>query len=117
VFYAANIYPEHVRSALDETRFLNKITGKFSMEKHYLRNMDQKLRIHIELQEKVKPSEIFAQVLQKSITTALERVNMEYSFLRQNLDKDLIPEVILHPYRDEKYFKPGLKPKYILANI
>ena len=94
--------------------FLKKITGKFSMEKRYTSSMDQKLIIHIELQKKEKGTRSLENALRKQIVSVLEKINVEYNFLRHNLDKDLIPHVVLHPYRDERYFKIGLKPRYII---
>lgn len=114
VFYAANIYPEHIHRALNAKSLLNSLTGKFVMKKSYIRKMDQKLTIHVELQEGVRISKVLQRNITKRVVQTLEKVNMEYLFLRENLDKDLVPEIILHKYQDEKYFPVGLKPKYIL---
>ncbi|MES2135190.1 MAG: hypothetical protein V4449_03060 [Patescibacteria group bacterium] len=114
VFYAANIYPEHIHGALNHAPFLKKITGKFSMEKNYTPSMDQRLTVHIELQEKESGTASLCSELRKNIVQNLEAVNMEYLFLRNNLEKDLVPEVVLHPYQDDTYFKQGIKPRYII---
>ncbi|MDO8523939.1 MAG: hypothetical protein Q7R74_01785 [bacterium] len=115
VFYAANIYPEHIHAALNSKEFLKKITGKFSMEKKYTPSMDERLIIHVELQERQRGSGNLQTEIKKKVVDALERVNMEYRFLRHNLDKDLVPKVALHPYRDSEYFKAGVKPRYIIS--
>lgn len=114
VFYAANIYPEHIHKALNFAPFLKKITGKFTLEKSYTRSMDQKLTINIELQEKERAAPALRSALTKHIVKTLETINMEYLFLRNNLDKDLVPSIVLHPYQDPVYFKQGLKPRYII---
>jgi len=115
VFYAANIYPEHIHKALNHIPFLDTITGRFALEKSYTPSMDQKLTIHIELQEKQHPKAALCSDLAKRIVETLEAVNIEYLFLRNNLDKDLVPDVVLHPYQDAAYFKQGLKPRYIIT--
>ncbi|TSC82106.1 MAG: phenylacetate-CoA ligase [Parcubacteria group bacterium Gr01-1014_20] len=113
VFYAANIYPEHVHSALNHEPFLRKLTGKFTMRKDYRDNMDEFLEINIELKSRVKPTRTLALVIREHVIKRLKEVNMEYLFLWNNLDKDIRPRIKLWPYQHQKYFKPGLKPKYI----
>ena len=49
IFYAANIYPEQVKYALNEPIAFKNLTGKFQMEKKYTISMDEELIIHIEL--------------------------------------------------------------------
>lgn len=114
IFYAANIYPEHIHAALHRKPFLGKTTGRFLMRKDYRKNMDEFLEINIELRHNVKSHRTLARAIQDQIVLKLEEINMEYLFLRNNLDKDLRPRVKLWPYQHKKYFRPGLKPKYIL---
>jgi phenylacetate-CoA ligase len=114
IFYAANIYPEHIHLALNEKKFLRDITGKFAMRKDYLKNMDEFLEINIELQQDTPASPILARTLEDHIVKRLDEVNIEYRFLLAHLEKDLRPRVVLRPYQDPAHFKPGLKPKYIV---
>lgn len=113
IFYAANIYPEHIHAGLNQGPFLSHITGKFFMKRGYLRNMDQFLEIHIELRAGVRSGKSLERKIQKSVVKSLMKVNMEYLYLHKNLKKDITPRIVLHTYQDETYFKPGLKPKYI----
>ena len=118
IFYAANIYPEHVRFALGTQKLFKKLTGKFTMRKVYYKNMDKKLELHIELRKGIRPNKEFAREIQDSVTKNLRKINMEYDFIFiHNPDKDLRPRIVLWPYQHEKHFKPGLKPKYILSEI
>lgn len=114
ILYAANIYPEHIHAALNHPQFLKNITGKFVVKKGYEKNMDEFWEIHIELQNGKKPDEALGKSIRGKIASTLRSVNMEYLFLCNNLGKDLSPRVFLEKYQDETYFKPGLKPKYIL---
>jgi phenylacetate-CoA ligase len=114
VFYAANIYPEHIHNALDHKPFLKVLTGKFAMRKDYDKKMDQFLELNVELKPGVKPTAKLAGEIRARAVKTLRRVNMEYLFLCNNLDKDLAPRIVLRQYQDPEYFKPGLKPKYII---
>ena len=113
-FYAAKIYPEHIKKSLGISPLFSKLTGKFTMEKGYLKNMDEFLEINIELKRGISHSPELAGLLQKHIISGLQKYNMEYLFLCNHLDKDLKPKIKLWPYQHELYFKQGLKPRYIL---
>lgn len=113
VFYAANIYPEHIHLALNYGPFLKKLTGKFVMHKHYLKNMDEYLEINVELKQSIKPDLRLAKLIQSHVTQRLKEINMEYLFISTHNDKDLRPHIKLREYQDAQYFKPGLKPRYI----
>lgn len=112
-FNGINMYPEHFRQALDHKDFLQKITGKFVLRNTYKKNLDQLLEINIELSKNTLPSKALAESMQKAITEALFEMCLEYRFLVSSVKKDFTPKVILWKYQDEKYFKPGMKPKYI----
>jgi hypothetical protein len=114
IFYAANIYIENINQALDHKPFLSKITGKFVMEKKYLKNMDQYLNIYIELEESAEKDKKLAKDIQIKIVDTLKKVNLEYADASEKLNKNLVPRIVLKPYQDRTYFKLGLKPKYII---
>ena len=114
VFYAANIYPENIHSALNKSRFLHSVTGKFAMEKVYSENMEQKLKVYIELRQGQAIEENLRNSITQELVIELESTNMEYNFLRHNLERDLIPLVELELYQSTSHFAPGLKPKYLL---
>lgn len=113
VFYAANIYPQHIHIALHHRDLFKKITGKFTLTKGYTRTMEEYLEIHIELKPNTKNSKKLSQFLTHRITQTLLDMNAEYLFLQQNLHADLTPRVKLWEYHHDRYFKQGLKPKYI----
>jgi phenylacetate-CoA ligase len=113
IFYAANIYPEHIRASLDHSSLLKKLTGKFTMRKGYYKNMDEYLEINFELKDGEMPNKKFTLEIQKRIVAGLRKLNLEYLFLCNNLGKNLTPIIKLWSYRHEKYFQPGLKPRYI----
>lgn len=114
IFYAANIYPEHIRVALQHRSFLNKLTGKFVIRKDYLPNRDEFLELHIELREKIRGGDDLIKAIGDRAVKTLREINTEYADASARLDKDMRPRIVLWPYQDEKYFRPGLKPKYIV---
>ena len=116
ILYAANIYPEHIHGALQHEQFLPHLTGKFALAKGYRRNMDEFWEVNLELREGVRPSENLSAVAGEHIINALKLVNMEYLDVSRSLGKDVRPRIKLWPYADPKFFRPGLKPKYIIES-
>ncbi len=115
ILYAANIYPEHIRQALQHSPFLNKLTGKFSMRKQYTKNMEEALEINIELRKGIPPDRTLSHILQRHIFESLCKTNLEYLDLSsRHVGKKAYPKIKLWPYQHPQYFKPGLKPKYIV---
>lgn len=114
IFYAANIYPSHIHQVLNQEIFLKNITGKFTMVKGYYKNMDEYLKIHVELNSNTKPDRNLAKKIQNEMVKKLKIINSEFNFIWHNLNKNVEPQVELWPLAHEKYFKTGLKPKYIL---
>ncbi|HBM45712.1 MAG: hypothetical protein UT05_C0008G0031 [Parcubacteria group bacterium GW2011_GWF2_38_76] len=114
IFYAANIYPEHVRMALEHEQFFGKITGKFAMQKTCKENLEQCLEINIELKPGIDPDASFADVVRDVVSKRLKEINKEYADTSSHTEKDLRPVIKLWPHGHEKYFKPGLKPRFIV---
>ena len=84
------------------------------MQKGYLKNMDEFLEIHIELQKGIKTSPELVAKAKEQIIKTLRELNAEYFDASTHLDKDMKPHITLWQYQDEKYFKPGIKPRYIV---
>jgi phenylacetate-CoA ligase len=114
IFYAANIYPQHIAAALHRHPFLHSLTGKFTLRKGYNKNMDEFLEINVELMSGVKPNKEWSKQIQSQVVETLKKINIEYLFISSHLDKDVRPKIKLWPYQHPKYFKAGLKPKYII---
>ncbi len=114
IFYAANIYPENIKTALEHKKYFHLLTGKFTMRKINADAKEQFLEINVELAPNVKPSLVDAKMLARSIFEKLKEVNMEYADAVSHSSKDLRPRVNLWPYQHEKYFRSGLKPKFII---
>lgn len=112
-YYAFQVYPETIRRALQTKALEHRITGKFTMVVKYDENNDQKLCIHIELTNNESPSEELEKVIMKSLLKYLNGENSEFrKTYKENRDK-VAPVVIFHKYEDPKYFKPGIKQKWV----
>lgn len=113
VFYAVNIYPQHIQHALDHSSLHKHLTGKFVMKKDYLKNMDQFFEVHVELRPGVKISNLLEKIISERVLSSLQKLNLEYVDASTHLQQDMRPRIVLRSYQDPTYFKPGLKPKYI----
>lgn len=114
VFHAVNIYPQHVRVALDRPALLRHLTGKFTMQKRLTANMDERLEVHVELRPGAARNSLSVDSLSGHIVETLLRLNMEYRDASARIGKDMKPRVTLWPYQHEKHFRAGLKPRYVV---
>lgn len=112
VYYAANIYPEHVRSAVDTPALFEKITGKILMRVTQNKKRDQVLNIEVEMRQNIKPTEALRRNIEKKIYNTLRAVNAEYAFIDVHIQKDTKPKVHLRMYQDNSFFPPG-KPRWV----
>lgn len=113
-----NIYPEYIKKALLKSATQRYVTGKFSMQIIYSKSMNQKLEIHIELKKNIKPSKQIEQLIQKEVTKSLKEHSAEYNHLYSSgntkYKKQIEPNIILHLYEDQRYFKTGIKQKWAI---
>ncbi len=114
--YGVNIYPENIKTALEQPQFHRMITGKFVMTaRNKLNNQDQYLEINIELGEAYAANKNLSQKIKVAIIKNLEKNNLEYNRLRQSIKAKSDPEIILWPQNHEKYFNPqAIKQKWSL---
>lgn len=112
-FYAFNIYPETIRRVLQKKELEKFVTGKFTMLVSFDENQNQILEINIEMKSDVNKSEELEKSLQNSCKLQLIEESSEYRETYRE-KKDLIaPHIILWPYESLKYFKPGIKQKWV----
>ena len=112
-FNAVNIYPEHVKAGLMERRLLRALTGKFVMRTLLGKHMDEELEINVELTPGVRVSRRLEREVRDRVTQKLRTVNLEYLDMSNDLGSKTHPNIALRPYQDPRYFKPGLKPRYV----
>ncbi len=111
--YGATLFPEHVREALQEESMLKRITGKFSMQVLTDKHHDQYLELNVELAHGSRPSSSLEEKISHAVTKNLLKKNSEYKNNYASMKDRVIPKVVLWPYEDPKYFKPGIKQKWV----
>ena len=113
VVRGANIYAEHIKSALESGPLKKKITGKFSMVKKENKNLDEYFQLHIELKKGIKGSKTLASQIQRRVVEHLRKINSEYNDQYQSVPRIMTPPITLWPYQDPRYFKTGIKQKWV----
>lgn len=112
-FNAVNIYPEHVKAGLMNKQFLHALTGKFVMRKRLGKKMDENFEINVELSPGMRSDKLLEKKLQVQVMETLRKLNLEYLDMSAHLGSRTYPRIVLRPYQDSHYFKPGLKPRFI----
>jgi phenylacetate-CoA ligase len=107
--YGLNIYPEHMRTVLEQPAMQKYLTGKFVMKTSYRKNFDQYLDVHVELRDGVAVTETLQHEVADFIALHLQNVNAEYGALTKSIGERARPEVELCAYQDPRYFKNGVK--------
>lgn len=111
--YGANIFPDTVRHALQQTMFEKYITSKFTMMIKYNNNQNQFLEINIELKKNVISNSDLVDKIKTEIINHLLDENSEYSSNYRALKKRQEPVIRMWPYEFPEYFRCGGKQKWI----
>lgn len=112
-FFAFLIYPETIRRALQNDQLSSLVTGKFTMQVQYDRQLDQVLEINVELKNKQKETPQLSDLVRKLITEQLRQESSEYRKTNNEKGDKVLPRIIFWPYEDSLYFKPGTKQKWV----
>jgi len=114
--YGLQIYPEPIREALLKTPINSYLTGKFSLETLFDKFQNQYLLINLELiKSQVNPPKKLLKKIINTIVSHLESKNSEYRELRKFLGKKALPHIKFWPHEDPKYFKVGIKQKWVIT--
>lgn len=111
-YYAAQVYPDTIRRALETSEQAGKITGKFAMSVNYDKTGRQRFKIRVELKRGVTESPELAEQLRVRVHQALEQESSEYRNTART-EPDFGAEVELKSYEDPTYFKPGGKQRWV----
>jgi len=113
--YGLQIYPEPIREALLKKPLAFYFTGKFMLETRFDNQQNQYLLIHLEAQKSRNGS--IPQAIRKAAISAiveqLEIKNSEYRELHKFLGKRALPRLQFWQAEDPKYFKLGIKQKWV----
>lgn len=114
-FYAILIFPDYIRTGLESPRIEQDVSGKFTIEPGYNKKLEPTITIHVELKPHCKKTSSLKQKIQQEIINGLRKRCAEYSFLEKSIKDKAKPSVILHHKGTSKYFKIGIKQKWILT--
>jgi len=93
-FYAINIYPENIKTALEVKKVSKLVSGQFfAYNKNINHQKTQKLYIQIELAKGIKPKKKYIVTIQKEIIETLRKLSIEYRKLYETIGIKAIPKV------------------------
>jgi len=107
-FYGANVYPENVKTGLEQPEFSDWITGKFVMDVCEEDGCES-LHIIVEMGRAVA-GKILPETIAQSIKAHLLRLNSEFANYVPVAKQ--LPNIELRPYGDSAYFPEGVKHRY-----
>lgn len=112
-YYAFLIYPDTIRRALQQNKFEDVLTGKFTMYVDYDEKGRQHLNIHAELTYGQKQDDNLVNQLSATLHDALLKESSEYRETFGMIGAEARPIVMLWDYESPEYFRPGTKQKWV----
>jgi phenylacetate-CoA ligase len=95
-FYAINIYPNNIKSGLENKKIAKLVSGKFfAFNKTTFQQKKQKLYIEIELAPRISPKKKILTLIKNSVVENLMKLNIEYRKLCSVLGKSAHPTLRL----------------------
>jgi len=114
--YGAIIYPEHIRSALENESLQGYLTGKFSVQTVTDDQHNQFLEVNVELKKMQTASEDLKREVGRRVLDSLLQKNAEYSNNHAHLKERIHPRIVFWPNEDPTHFKPGIKQKWVIRS-
>jgi len=109
-FYALNIYPENIKSGLDDRKIKKFISGQFfAFNRNANHNKKQELCVNVELAQGINPKEKIRKELQVSIVDTLVKQNIEYRKLHSIFGKRAWPRINLVPFGTKHFYSVGIR--------
>ena len=114
-FYGLQIYPQHLKRALEKKSLEKYLTGKFAMAITYDKEGNQQFEINLEMRPGVAQSAALVELAAKEIAGTLLDLNTEYRELTRMLSLERTkPRLNFWEYNHDKYFKAGTKQKWLV---
>lgn len=112
--YGAIIYPEHIREVFQMTKYEKFFTGRFTLITKTDNKHNQFIEVNCEKKKNLKiPNKIRAD-LQNSLINNLRLKNAEFQNNYSSMPKQNTPKLVFWEYGHPKYFKPGIKQKWVI---
>jgi phenylacetate-CoA ligase len=113
MLYGLNIYPDHIKTAVDSIKVKEFLTGRFSMVIKNRENMDQYLLITLELAQGTSPTKELESLVQQEVVAVLREINREYSKLHSAIGNKAVPEIELVKTGEGELFSRQGKQKWV----
>ncbi len=113
-FDGANVFPDQIQSGILRNPTSSKITNRFKMEKKYDAHHTAQFQIHIELKNRVVPTEALKKRFLTPILKEILKLNPDF---RESYSKNktLKPMIHLYPYDHPLFRKDDVKCKNIYS--
>lgn len=111
--YGAIIYPEPVREALNHYTVEKYFTGKFTMLTKFNKNENEYLEINLELKPRIRETRALKETFRKLVVHYLLEKNAEYRNNYRTMPEKVTPKLVFWPYEHPKYFRVGIKQKWV----
>ncbi len=103
-FYGVKIYPENIRTGLEQSEAASLASGKFTMASLFQPDQTPYWEINVELKEGIEPTAEAHQKIFGAVILALARNNLEFGRLKAAIAERANPVVTLFHKGDPKYF-------------
>lgn len=109
-FYALNIFPEHINMVVESPKVKRYLTGKVIVEKMENTNSDAYLKLILELNKDILPTNELGSELRENIAIELAKLNIEYRHLLESYGDKVKPIIELTSYNSNSLlFRAGKK--------
>lgn len=105
--FGANVYTEHVQSALNHEKLQSYLTGRYKLESTYDKNNDPQMVCHIELNLDINDSEELKKLIQTIFVDEIKKINSEYNYVFNEIGEKVKPKIILYNNGHPTYFEKG----------
>lgn len=113
ILYGANIYPEHIKQALETTELSTHCSGKFSMERLFIQD-EPVFSLYLELKTGIVPNKILQEQCTNTITHILLECNNEYCDVYTKYGtKKAVPQITLLPFGEGTHFGKDIKQRWV----
>lgn len=116
IYYGANVYPEHIKSCLEQKDLIKLVSGKYFNDILFDKKHNQTFYLGVELAPGIKGTAKISNQIADIVHQKLLIINDEYKYLSKTIGKRIYPALELFQHGDKKYFSSGIKPKYVKKN-
>ncbi|MGX1762877.1 hypothetical protein ACWIG5_39305, partial [Streptomyces lydicus] len=105
-FYGVKLYPDDIRSVLCASDLQEFLTGTFTLDTEWRPNLDQKLRLHVEVRAGAPLRQGIRELIRQRVTDQLKRSNSDYRQLHAALGIDAEPTIVLGDFGSNPFRYP-----------